>query len=382
MNHLYTFNQSNHYPFTVNRPSAVCVLLVNHRRATGTAYQFVCRRLHHRAGTTYHISHRRNETIVVDNHSYADVLRRYCNACVVNRIVLIRNGRNNAVIRPFSLSTSPACTFHRLFAGVATVSSSSYADVLSSMMTRRTELHALKAHDADLSISVIEGSMSIETLFLYIPYTLINCYIVYSNLLLTKGSVFIMSLPIYAREESIQQCIRRLLTVLPYPLNWYEKLDDKRISAIYRNNKQKVIDMAIARDEKQVRDRLDGVQSSIPLDVMPAPQKRVMGHYDLVCVNRCSLRFKFTTANKKVIHGVISTYSLKGFDMKMGEPLQVGNVCIAWETGRKEVMPVSLLISKIVDTALNGSGRALTRAIYLLQPGKKFRQQSMKGLAQ
>lgn len=136
--------------------------------------------------------------------------------------------------------------------------------------------------------------------------------------------------------NEIQEAVSYLVSALPYPIEWYNTLEDKQILAMKREHLKKLVKAAIAKDKEEVDRRMG---------------KHLLGTYRLVCINTCSMRFVYTTPEGKEIHGLIATYKTKGYDLCKDVLLFGDDYHLAWENGSARTLSRSLLISKILSTS-------------------------------
>lgn len=138
------------------------------------------------------------------------------------------------------------------------------------------------------------------------------------------------------RPAKIQAYVSHLRTVHQYPVKWYRTISDIQITRMYEDSMKKISGAAISADDEKLRQRL-------------LNEKR--GEYQLVALNKCSMRFTYTTEERKQIHGIISTYETKGYALEIGRRLSTNELCVAWQNGSVQIIDRSLLISKILSTA-------------------------------
>ena len=157
------------------------------------------------------------------------------------------------------------------------------------------------------------------------------------------------------RSSRIQSYVSILLGVHPYPIDWYVTLSDIQITRVYGVYLNKLVKASILADELEVANR---VASSVKTGV-----------YRLLARNKCSLRFSYMSTEGKVVYGIIASYETKGFELSIHRRLSSNEMCIAWQTGKVEVIDRSLLISKILSTSADDP-QALIKAIHALERTK------------
>lgn len=153
-----------------------------------------------------------------------------------------------------------------------------------------------------------------------------------------------LSTGISISTKEVNEAVSYLVSVLPYPIQWYNTLEGKQILAMKRMYVKKVVDAALRKDMEETNKRL-GIQPK--------------GSYRLVCINNCSLRFVYTNPNGKEVHGIIATYETNGYEMNKKNRLSNEDYHLVWENGTAKTMTRSLLISKILSTCDDDAKRLI-----------------------